>query len=354
MTVLVWLVVGLVALSAGLGAAGGRCCGSPWDPGSKRRAHAHAVTRDLVLTVLMGEPDEIQAARDLDRQLTPARRARQAESQIFSYLPKVNRRDAHLFVDLVTERGAVGRARTLLNSWSAVRRCRGAYRLGALHRNDAVPQLVPLLQDRTFLVRRVALRALGAIGDPAAVVPIRRTSGGDDRLTRDVVSPPSSGSARPAPPAMRAELSKGRQRSSGSGRQAELATVGSGLVGDVGSVNLLVDALTTPRPALAGLRRRGPGPDRRPPAPIPALVNALNVPNGLLVRSAAAAGALGDIGDPDAAAGLGLALDRRTPDDQPHAGRVVAPAGDPGTARCAPTPRRTPRSTGGARDARRV
>ena len=168
-----------------------------------------------------------------------------------------------LLVDLVTERGAVGRARTLLNSWSAVRRCRGAYRLGALHRNDAVPQLVPLLQDRTFLVRRVALRALGAIGDPAAVVPILRTSGGDDRLTRDVVSALER-IGQAGAPAMRAELSKGMARSSGSGRQAELATVGLGLVGDVGSVEPAGRRADHAPPGAAGLRRRGPGPDRRP------------------------------------------------------------------------------------------
>ena len=138
------------------------------------------------------------------------------------------------------------------------------------------------------------------------MVPILRTSGGDDRLTRDVVSALER-IGQAGAPAMRAELSKGMARSSGSGRQAELATVGLGLVGDVGSVTLLVDALTTPRPALQASAAEALGRIGAPSA-IPALVNALNVPDEL-VRSAAAA-ALGDIGDPDAAAGLGLALDR--------------------------------------------
>src|SRR5687768_1601352 len=97
---------------------------------AKRRAHAHAVTRELVLTVLMDEPDEVQRARDRLAQLT-GEEGTQAESQIFAYLPKVTGETRTLLVDLVTARGAVSRARTLLNSWSAVRRCRGAYRLGA-------------------------------------------------------------------------------------------------------------------------------------------------------------------------------------------------------------------------------
>ena len=188
-----------------------------------------------------------------------------------------------MLVDLVTERGAVGRARTLLNSWSAVRRCRGAYRLGALHRKDAVPQLVPLLQDRTFLVRRVALRALGAIGDPAAVVPILRTCGGDDRLTRDLVSALER-IGQAGAPAMRAELSKGMARSSGSGRRgrARHRRARPGRRRRLG--NLLVDALTTPRPALQASAAEALGRIGAPSA-IPALVNALNVPDEL-VRSA--------------------------------------------------------------------
>ena len=117
MTVLVWLVVGLVALSAGLVLLL-VVLRVTADLRAKRRAHAHAITRDLVLTVLMGEPDEIQVARDKIAKLT-GEEGTQAESQIFSYLPKVTGETRTLLVDLVTERGAVGRARALLNSWSA-------------------------------------------------------------------------------------------------------------------------------------------------------------------------------------------------------------------------------------------
>lgn len=303
MTVLVWLVIGLCALSAGLVLLLVVLRVSA-DLRSRRRARAHAATRELVLTVLMGEPDEVQLARDELARLT-GEEGRQAESQVFSYLPKVSGETRTLLVELVLERGAAERARDLLRSWSAVRRCRGAYRLGALHRTDAVPLLVPMLRDRAFLVRRVALRALGAIGDPAAVVPILRGCGGDDRLTRDVVSSLER-IGHAGAPAMRAVLSNGMGRSSGSGRHAELATVGLGLIGDVGSVDLLVEALGTPRPALQAAAAEALGRIGAPSA-IPALVAALDRRDEL-VRAAAAA-ALGDIGDPAAAPGLGHALD---------------------------------------------
>ncbi len=304
MTALSWLVFGLVGISAALVLLL-LVLRVTADLRAQRHAHARAITRELVLTVVMGEPDEVQRARDTLAKLT-GEQGVQAESQIFSYLPKVTGETRTVLVDLVSERGVVSRAQALLTSWSAVRRCRGAYRLGALHRTDAVPLLVPLLRDRTFLVRRVALRALGAIGEPDAVVAILRSCGGDDRLTRDVVSSLER-IGQGGAPAMRAELSKGMARSSGSGRQAELAAVGLGLVGDVGAVNLLVQALTTPRPALQAAAAEALGRIGAPSA-IPALVDALNVSDEL-VRSAAA-GALGDIGDPQAAAGLGRALDR--------------------------------------------
>ena len=302
MTVLVWLVLGLCAVSAGLVVLL-LVLRITADLRERRRAHAHALTRELVLTVLMGEPDEVQRARDQLVTLD-GEEGRQAESQVFAYLPKVTGETRTLLVDLVTERGAVEQARHLLGSLSAVRRCRGAYRLGAMHRTDAVPLLVPLLHDRTFLVRRVALRALGAIGDPTAVVPILRHCAGDDRLTRDVVSALER-IGQAGAPAMRAELAKGMARSSGSGRAAELATVGLGLVGDVGSVDLLVEALGTPRPALQAAAAEALGRIGAPSA-IPALVAALDVRDELVRR--AAAGALGDIGDPSAAEGLGHAL----------------------------------------------
>ena len=63
MTVLVWLVACLVGISAGL-VLMLVILRVTADLRAKRRAHAHAVTRELVLTVLMGEPDEVQRARD--------------------------------------------------------------------------------------------------------------------------------------------------------------------------------------------------------------------------------------------------------------------------------------------------
>jgi HEAT repeat protein len=146
------------------------------------------------------------------------------------------------------------------------------------------------------------------IGESTAVVPILRNCGGDDRLTRDVVHALER-IGQPGAAAMRAELSKGMARSAGSGRHAELATVGLGLIGDVGAVPLIVEALETPRSGLQAAAAEALGRIGAPSA-IPALVAALESDDEL-VRGAAAT-ALGDIGDADAAAGLGEAL-RRAP-----------------------------------------
>ena len=63
MTVLVWLVLGLVALSAGLVLLL-VVLRVTADLRAKRRAHAHAITRELVLTVPDGRaPTEIQLWR---------------------------------------------------------------------------------------------------------------------------------------------------------------------------------------------------------------------------------------------------------------------------------------------------
>ena len=105
----------------------------------------------------------------------------QAESQIFSYLPKVTGRRRPLLVDLRhrarRRRPRPHPAQLLVRGAPLPAAPTGSAPCPA----DAVPQLLRLLHDRTFLVRRVALRALGAIGDPAAVVPILRTSGGRRR-----------------------------------------------------------------------------------------------------------------------------------------------------------------------------
>ena len=139
---------------------------------------------------------------------------------------------------------------------------------------------------------------------------------------------------------MRAELSQGMARSSGSGRQAELATVGLGLVGDVGSVNLLIDALDHAPPGAAGRpppRRSGRigAPDRDPRSRSTRSTCPTSCP-------LAAAGALGDIGDPRAAAGLGLAARPRPPMTSAPLAASLLRLGEPGMARCGPTRRRTP------------
>ena len=251
----------------------------------------------------MGEPDEVQRARDQLVTLD-GEEGRQAESQVFAYLPKVTGETRTLLVDLVTERGAVEQARHLLGSLSAVRRCRGAYRLGAMHRTDAVPLLVPLLHDRTFLVRRVALRALGAIGDPTAVVPILRHCAG------------TTGSPATSSPRSSASGRRERRRCAPSWPRAWPAPRAAGgppsspPSASAWSVTSVRSTCSSRRSAPRAPRCRQAAAEALgrigAPSAIPALVAALDVPDELVRR--AAAGALGDIGDPSAAEGLGHAL----------------------------------------------
>lgn len=68
--------------------------------------------------------------------------------------------------------GDVGRAVAQLGSRSVIRRVRAAHVLGLVRDPDHVPDLIPLLSDGSAEVRLVAVRALGAIGDPAAAASV--------------------------------------------------------------------------------------------------------------------------------------------------------------------------------------
>ena len=69
----------------------------------------------------------------------------------------------------------VSRLTNQLQSAEAVNRAHAAYWLGELGANSqtAVPQLIVALADGDKWVRRASAKALGKIGDRAAVVPLR-------------------------------------------------------------------------------------------------------------------------------------------------------------------------------------
>ncbi|QWC84782.1 HEAT repeat domain-containing protein [Nocardioidaceae bacterium] len=271
---------------------------------SAARAARQAAVRDLLFAALMGEPDEAVAARaDLGRRHGAAWSV--AEQQAFGMLPKIKGHSRTALVQVLDDKGAAERAVAKTAAWSWVRRCQGAYELGALGARTGVPILLPMLDDSNFVVRRVAVRALGAIGEPASVTPLLQVAGEEPRLTNDLVFALDH-LALDAAPALRTELHRALEQRGGGGRQAALAATGLGLIGDVGSAALLVRALASGRPevqvaAAEALGRLGV------PDALPALVSALEVDDEA-VRLAAVT-ALGELAADQAASALSRWLD---------------------------------------------
>jgi HEAT repeat protein len=107
---------------------------------------------------------------------------RAAEPTAVTLLGKV-RGDAHRgLAEVFERRGVTERAMADLTHRDPVRRARAAELLGDLRLTEAVKPLCMLLNDHRADVRVVAVRALGAIGDPAAAEPLL------DALTRNVPS----------------------------------------------------------------------------------------------------------------------------------------------------------------------
>ncbi|WP_067437200.1 HEAT repeat domain-containing protein [Nocardioides jensenii] len=268
-----------------------------------RHAREHAVTRDTLLTFVLGEDDEVDLARSRLAAMAGGEWSR-TEQQIFRLLPKVAGETRARLVELVRDRGAAQRARRLVRSPSAVVRCRGAHRLGALREPADVPVLVDLLHDRRFLVRRVALRGLGSIADPGAVPAVLATCG-DPALTRDVVSALQRMGVRAAP-ALRTELESALATGDAEDRTAEIAIIALGLIGDAGAVGLLLRALETGSEPVRAEAATALGLVGAPQA-IPALLDRLGSGHDRVRR--AAARALGEIGDAGAVPGLSQALE---------------------------------------------
>lgn len=94
------------------------------------------------------------------------------EHHALAMLSKIKGEGRVALVRLFEQRGAAETALRELGARSRVRRARAAEMLGDLGRRDAVPRLIDLLADPHPEIRLVAVRALGRIGDDAAVVPL--------------------------------------------------------------------------------------------------------------------------------------------------------------------------------------
>ena len=261
----------------------------------RRRAEIRA----LLLDALMGEDD---APDEATAQLTArkGRRWTHVEDQAFDMLPKIKGDSRAALVRLLQDKGAADHALRQIRSVSSVRRCHGAFALGALGDPEHVDTLVPLLTDSQFLVRRVAVRALGNIGDPRAVVPLLEVIGEEPRLSRDLVYALNRIGAAGAAD-LRAEIQRGIDQPGRRGLHADLAATVLGLIDDFAAVPVLSRGLESDNLALAVACAQSLGMIGAPDS-IPALVGALLSDQPAL--RVAAANALGALGSPMSADSL--------------------------------------------------
>ena len=325
MTQLVWVLLiglGAVAVVQVVGLVLGRVGREAHERRQQRR---HQAVRAVILTALLGEPDEAGRARAELRGRSGGAWS-DVEEQAFAMIPKIKGESHDALVTLLLSKGASTRAAELARSRSQVARARAAHRLGALAQGDAVPVLLTLLRDHTFLVRRTAVRALGQVADPLAVPALLDALTADPHLTRDVLGAIDRIGPQAAP-VLRRELAQVLTDPE-ENRRAALTATGLGVLGDVSAVGLLTVALEDrEQPGLAVAAAEALGAVGSPEAVDP-LCWALEG-RGDDVRAAAAT-ALGAVGDASATERLVAALD-----DEDHlTSRAVAAAllrlGEPG------------------------
>jgi len=96
---------------------------------------------------------------------------------VVAMLGKVRGTPADHLVTVLRQHGDIARAVEDLGSQSVVRRARAAHVLGLVRDRKHVEDLRELLSDQSAEVRLVAVRALGAIGDPAVADEVLATVG---------------------------------------------------------------------------------------------------------------------------------------------------------------------------------
>lgn len=295
----------------------------------RRRSELRTPVWHLVLTMTTGEDDEVEEAQ------AALERASRSEVQVveadaFGLLPKLRGASQERLRALLRHWGSAGRAEGLISSWSGVRRCRGLYRIGMLADPGSLPLVLARLDDRDFAVRRVAVQALGSLGDAAAVPAMLDRVSGEPVLRRDLLASVDRIGA-PSAPLLEHELVEalsrvGQGSVSGPGptaeagasddlspeeararRRAQLAAEGLGLVDAVGAAPVLsraalqVDDVPLRTACLDALGRLGA------PAGVPALEAGLADPVAEVRRTAAHA--FGLLGGPRAVPALVPVLD---------------------------------------------
>jgi HEAT repeat protein len=212
------------------------------DRAERRRRRLRSRVWQSVLMLGTGESDEIDEATASLLAAGPQER-RAVVADAFGLVPKLRGEARTRLRDVLRSWGSVTEAARLATSWSAVRRCRGIYRLGVLAENDLRFQVLAALDDRDFAVRRTAMLALGSFPQSLVVEQMLGRAAIEPRLRRDfLASVDRIGSA--AVPVLRRELARSLAHESDD-RHGELAAEALGLVGAVAAVPTLEQALET-------------------------------------------------------------------------------------------------------------
>ena len=258
------------------------------DRAERRRHHVRSSVWRVVLTLGSGEGPELDDAYATLLAADPEQR-KSVENDAFALLPKLRGESRQRLSEVLLSWNALDRARHSTTSRSAVRRCRGYYRLGVLAEPGRRHQVLRGLADRDFVARRTAMLALGSFPDPVVVSKMLDAAAQEPRLRSDffasidriglTAAPVLRGQLHPVP--------EGADETEA--RRAQLAAEALGLVGAIDAVGDLEQAMTG-------------GPDEL-------WIACIN--------------ALGALGSPGSIVVLGDALDHANPDVRRAAARAI-------------------------------
>jgi HEAT repeat protein len=211
------------------------------DRTEKRRRKVRSSVWRVVLALGSGEGEELEEAHAALLAATPAQR-KAVEADAFALLPKLRGDSRRRLSEVLRSWGALDRARASTSSRSAVRRCRGYYRLGVLADQTRRDQVVRGLRDSDFIVRRTAMLALASFPDPEVVAAMLDAAVLEPRLHGDFLAA-TDRIGLVAAPVLREQLSAALAAGDAGARRGQLAAEALGLVGSIESVPTLEAAI---------------------------------------------------------------------------------------------------------------
>lgn len=264
----------------------------------RRRARRGPIWRQVMM-LTTGDAEEADEAMAQLLWAPPADRA-VVEGDAFALVPKLRGSSRDRLRAVLRAWGSADRSLRLSKSRSAVRRCRGLYRLGVLGEGERRYAVLAGLDDRDFGVRRTAMLALGSFPDPIVVESLLRGVALEPRLRREfLTSIDRIGAA--AVPVLRKGLTESLAETGGGGMRGHLAAEALGLVGAFQAVPELEAALvdSTEELTIACINALG---DLGAPSSVTALCRSLDDARPSVRLTAATA--LGQLGGPAAVAAL--------------------------------------------------